>query len=270
MKYLILFILSLILNVNPVFGQQDPYRGTFVTIDGNFNLSLENQNLDYWGSLTYQNMVFTLSARMENGRLRGFMNIKGQNAQPSIFEAVWHNDFLYLATSSANIYIFEKTSSSTKKSAPPNNYSTPGNVAARNNTSNPVSKPTGVDGNAYSRIAGSKLYIYTKPNSLLSNQSTSSYTEIDFCSNGYFNDYSESTALVEGGSRDPNTGTYSANAGVAGTGNYNGSWTVGYGQLVLHYANGNTVQYPINQVLSGSWNRERTKFAMDWKKGNCK
>ena len=243
------------------FGQ-DPYVGTFLTTDGNFQLSIQEQQQTYWGTINYGQMVFNLSGTMQNDRLVGMLAMQGQLAQPSRFEAIWHNNFLYLTTANANIYIFkkQKNSASPLTQAPTNN-----NYQQRQNNQ----QNTGSGGQAFNRISGSKLYIYTSSSSVLSS-SSSSYSEIDFCPNGYFKDYSEASTYVQGGNYDYNTGTYDAGAGAASSGNYNGSWSIGNGALILQYGNGQTASYDLNEVLSGSWQRGRTKFAMDWNKGSCR
>jgi len=126
---------------------------------------------------------------------------------------------------------------------------------------------------AHQRIGGSKLII-ASVGSIISSYNVSSWTELDFCPNGYFVDFSESYVHVEGSSRNPNTGQPTITATSANASNATGAWGImeiqGQPALVLQYQNGSTVTYSLEDVMSGSWEQGRFRFAMDWGKGQCR
>lgn len=125
--------------------------------------------------------------------------------------------------------------------------------------------------NAEERIGGSALHVFTEASPIA--HSGYAYTKIDFCPNGHFLQFSESGLIVSDGRNDyngePITGVYAASNGLS-----NGTWgiTEAEGQQVvaLQFRDGSAASYPLEAFMSGSWERGRTNFAVDWGNGECR
>ncbi|MEM9671059.1 MAG: hypothetical protein ACFB15_29925 [Cyclobacteriaceae bacterium] len=126
--------------------------------------------------------------------------------------------------------------------------------------------------NAAARISGSAFHIYTSPGPW-SDSSTSSYHKVDFCPNGHFMRFFETSLIVKGGPRnyngEPVTGVYAASNGLT-----SGTWSIaevnGQSWLVLQFDEGFTWTYELAKIMEGGWKEGRTRFAMDWGKGVCR
>ncbi|MEO0333742.1 MAG: hypothetical protein AAF223_19055 [Bacteroidota bacterium] len=126
--------------------------------------------------------------------------------------------------------------------------------------------------NAVDRIAGSAFHIFTS-SSPWSENSHSSYHKVDFCPNGHFMRFFETSLIVEGGPTNYNgervTGVYAASNGLT-----SGVWGItevnGQSMLILQFDEGYTWEYELEKILEGGWKVGRTRFAMDWDKGVCR
>lgn len=120
-------------------------------------------------------------------------------------------------------------------------------------------------------ITGGQLVIYYQ-SSYLSDNTASSITYVDFCSDGRYRYSYDSSYTVKGTQNTSNRNNRANGAGVAEN---EGEWSVlkFKGSLYLEIIDfqGKKAYYPIdiNNLMSGSWKQGRTSYAFAVNKGNC-
>lgn len=301
MKFpIIIIVLLLSLSACQLDGQnQDIFSGTFMDQQQGIGMVLEEAQDGYRGYMVFAGYKFPVYAQRKGNYLNGQMSNNNGGTMP--FEASAGSNELIVKIMGQegrlqrvdmneiyqNAGVQAQSYNDYSASYPQNNssgynqaYSSGYNQNQNQNYSSGYSQTQQSYSNSGSqyanlrqRIAGSKLYRMNK-GSILSGSSNYSYSEISFCSNGYFSNNTESTVGVQGGNYDYNTGQYDAYAGAASSGNYGGRWEItnvqGRPSLVLYHNGGYTWTFALQNVQNGSWNEGRTKYAMEWGKGNCR
>jgi len=277
MKSTVFLIASMILLMSCQVGAQngDPFTGTFVDQQNSTALVLNADGSNYQGVISSGYVSFNLTAQKVGEQLQGQIHSGVGTSVP--WTAQINGNQLFFSSSGATTTFFrmahngQNTGNTGYNGGSAQYPGYPQQQPQQGNTSYQNQGGASVSGPEASKIAGSRLYWFRKASVLATGGGA--YGEIDFCSNGTFKDYSESSVTVEGGSRDYNTGQNSAWAGGASWERGSGRWTItnvqGQRSLVLQYNNGNNVTYQINNVMSGSWYIGRVKYAMDWGKGQC-
>jgi hypothetical protein len=238
----------------------DPFAGYFVDEQRTVAVQMENFEGTYSGVMTDGESVFyELTARSDGGRLVGEVVADGQ---PVPFVAENHGGFLVYRIEGVGYKFYRFEPEATTETQP--SHGTQGQQQPQ--AANP--QPSPQLGGAAGQIARSRLYWNQKRSIIAS--SGGAYGEIDFCSNGYFWDSSESSVNVQ--VRDY-TGDTLASAGAASAGTYTGRWNIeqrdGQPSLVLYYGSGGTYYYYLSTVMGGSWRDGSYKYAMEWGTSRC-
>ncbi len=273
MKNTLIFFTSVLLMFSCQVGAQnsDPFVGTFVDQQQSTALVLQTSGNGYEGAISSGNIYFTLTAQRVGQQLQGQIISGIGTSLP--WSATINGNQLQMSASGVTTVFYRMNTQGQPQGG---NGSNTDYQNYQRGASNPYNNGnTGVGNQLSSReaqkIAGSRLYWFRKASILATGGGA--YGEIDFCPNGFFKDYTESSITVEGGSRDYNTGRNTAWASSASWERSSGKWSItnvqGQRALVLQYKNGNTVTYYLNNVMSGSWYIGKVKYAMDWGKGQC-
>jgi len=270
---------------------QDPFVGHFVDQQQTATIRLQRVGDNYQGHMTGGQLTYQLWGQRNGNILSGQISSGGMSFP---LYAEDQGNFLMFMIAGVPVQFFRRENvtggqppqqqgypdqshsqdqnPTSQNQVPP--YRTPQhNVPPYNQTQSSYPQTgSSQTNNAAQQIAGARMHWITKT-SILSSSSGGAYGEIDFCSNGQFLDYSESSVSVQGGTYNYNTGQYSSSAGAASTSNSQGRWQVtnenGELLLVMNYHNGNTYSYYVSNVLDGSWRDGQYKYAMDWGKAQC-
>jgi hypothetical protein len=238
----------LLLLVSAAVSAADPFSGHFVDEQRTVAIEIENFDGTYNGVMTDGvNIFYELVAKSDGTRLVGQVIADGQSIP---FVAEDHGShFVY--TIDGVGYKFYRFESDAGAPSPQQSQS-----------------PNPPASGAAQQIARSRLYWNQKRSIIAS--SGGAYGEIDFCSNGYFWDSSESSVNVQ---VKDYTGDTLASAGAASSGSYTGRWNIeqrdGQPSLILYYGNGSTYYYYLSTVMGGSWRDGSYRYAMEWGTSRC-
>ena len=250
LAYLLLMLICLCFLIGNHAIAQTSFTGTYKNELYGTTLTLSEQRGEYRGTLSTGYMDFELSATLANGELSG--KVFHGNQQHIPWKAKMVGEQL-LVEAYGGRHPYRKIS----PSASPPKGGSKGILSS----------------NEAQRIAGSKLHWYQEASIFAS--SGGAYGEIDFCSDGTFRDYSESSVMVEAGPDNYNREYYDqmGSAGAASVSRSSGYWTIvkyqGVAYVGIQYSTGATASAPLTQVMSGTWYVGKRKYAMGWGKGQC-
>ncbi|MGF1511903.1 MAG: hypothetical protein ACFB9M_20605 [Myxococcota bacterium] len=243
------------------------FAGTFYNAESGSVIELHRAQGSYRGTLSLGTLKAELQASVDEDHLMGLMRL-GQG-EPLGFIGWFDKDVLVIESVSGAIR-YVRTSN-----RPGSGAGSPGPAKAQQNRPQPEAPEAagGPTGQAAARIGGSALFILST-GSIMRPHSSYSSSEIDFCSNGTFRDRSEYGYSV-GGDYDVERGQNDDWAGGAGRTRSSGRWAIEQGQqgpvVRLYWNNeeGSRTDYPLQQFMEGRWRVGRTKYAVDWKNGEC-
>lgn len=246
--FLLLACLCMLISHSSYAQSGNSLAGTYKNDLYGTTLILAPDASGFKGVLTTGYMNFQVTATQSNGQLTG--SVMHGNGQPISWTARMNGEQLIVdAYGAQNAY--RKVSTDTK-------LPTQGMLASAE----------------AQRIGGSRLYWYREASIIAT--SGGAYGEIDFCPDGTFRDYSESSVMVEAGPDNYNREYYDkmGSAGYASNSRSSGYWTIvnyqGVPYVGIQYASGGSNSAPLSQVMGGTWYVGKTKYAMDWGKGQCR
>jgi len=260
-------------------SQIDKFVGSFTNAQQNISLRMKKVQTVYHGVVQSQDGIFAVSAQKVGQQLSGIIytpsghiNFKiipqnGALAISALGKTEWYRKLShkheldgidlspYMTNSTNTDYDYGYTQYNGTETQ---RYRTSPNAQAGGAASN-----TSTDPQLFQLIAGSQLVIYNRT-SYLNDNSASSMTYVNYCSNGRFSISYEGSFSVGGGvssgaNRGQNSGTWKLMNSVKGP------------QIQLRYNNGKVENYPVykNYLLQGRWRIGNTQYAIQRNKAVC-
>lgn len=260
-------------------SQIDVFVGSFTNTQQNISLRMKKVQMAYHGVVQSQDGVFAVSAQKVGQQLAGVIytpsgNIdfqiipqNGALAITALGKTEWYRKLShkheldgidlspYMNNSTSADYDYGYTQYNGTETQ---GYRTSPNAQPGRGSSN-----TSTDPQLFQLIAGSQLVIYNRT-SYLNDNSASSLTYVNYCSNGRFSITYEGSFSVGGG----------VSSG-ANQGQNSGAWKLMNGangpQIQLRYNNGKVENYPVykNYLLQGRWRIGNTQYAIQRNKAVC-
>lgn len=260
-------------------AQQDIFVGSFTNAQKNVSLRMKPVQGEYHGVVQSKDGVFAISAKKVGQQLSGIIYTQASQID---FQIVPQNGVLAISTMGNTEWYYRISSQhelagidlTPYMTAPANTDYDYGYTQHNGNESEryrtyPNTQAGRTNPNAYNDpqlfqlIAGSQVVIYNRT-SYLNDNTASSLTYVNYCSNGRFSiSYDGSFATNGGGasgaSRSQNSGRWQLMAGPNGP------------QIQLQYNNGKVEQYPVykNYLLQGRWRIGNTQYAIQRNKAVC-
>lgn len=298
MKSLFLTIIMGLFLVRPSFGQSADYSGTYVNNSYTIYLQFKLVDNEYHGLLQTTAGNFAMRGTTENQQLKGsIFAVDGQIE----FTAQWQNNSLnfnaygyaeyyqmvtqehtlhgfdltpYFQTSPGSQYLMEGSAEMPEETQDfEHSYSQHNGQASEKMQTYPEKRrqtnsgySTLNDPELRNLIAGSQLVFYTRT-SIFNDNTASSITYVNFCSNGSFSINYDGSFSVEG--------NFGGNAQGATYGKNSGTWQLVSVQdqpaVYLSYYNGNTSINPVvkQNLINGRWKIGNTQYSIQRNKVRC-
>lgn len=260
-------------------AQQDVFVGHFTNSLQNISLRMKSVQGGYHGVVQSQEGAFAVSAQKVGRQLSGVIYTQSGNIDFKIVSqdkalaitAMGKTEWYYKLSNQHELAGIDLTPYLTKSdhSDYDYGYTQYNGTESQRYRSTPNSSTGGSNPNAYNDpqlfqlIAGSQLVIYNRT-SYLNDNSASSMTYVNYCSNGRFSIKYEGSFSVGGGvssgaNHGQNSGSWQLMRGVNGP------------QIQLRYNNGKVETYPVykNYLLQGRWRIGNTQYAIQRNKAIC-
>ncbi len=279
MKKQVLFLFFACLLSSTLLGQQDVFSGSFTNSLQTIALRMKPVQGGYHGVVQSQEGVFAVSAQKVGRQLSGVIYTQSGNIDFKIvpqnkalaITALGKTEWYYKLSELHELDAIDLTPYMTNSSNSDYDYGYTqyNGTESERYRSSPNSPGGSTPSNAYNDpqlfqlIAGSQLVIYNRT-SYLNDNSASSLTYVNYCSNGRFSINYE--------------GSFSVGGGVSSGANHgqnSGSWQLMGGangpQIQLRYNNGKVETYPVNKnyLLQGRWRTGNTQYAIQRNKAVC-
>ena len=277
-KHTLFLVLTFFLNIS-LLGQQDVFSGSFANSLQTVGLRMKPVQGGYHGVVQSQEGVFAVSAQKVGRQLSGVIYTQSGNIDFKIvpqnnalaITALGKTDWYHKLSELHELDGIDLTPYMTNASHTDYDYGYTqynGNESERYrgapNTPGGNANPNGYnDPQLFQLIAGSQLVIYNRT-SYLNDNSASSLTYVNYCSNGRFSIQYEGSFSVGGGASSganhgQNSGTWQLLGGANGP------------QVTLRYDNGKVETYPVykNYLLQGRWRIGNTQYAIQRNKAVC-
>ena len=279
MKKHILVLLLIGLSGATLQSQVDVFSGSFANSLQTIALRMKPVQGGYHGVVQSQEGVFAVSAQQVGRQLSGVIYTQSGNIDFKIvpqnkalaITAMGKTEWYYKLSEQHELDGIDLTPYMTNSANTDYDYgytqyngtesekyrSTPGAPGGSGN-------PNGYnDPQLFQLIAGSQLVIYNRT-SYLNDNSASSLTYVNYCSNGRFSIKYEGSFSVGGGvssgaNHGQNSGAWQLRGGANGP------------QVHLRYDNGKVETYPVykNYLLQGRWRIGNTQYAIQRNKAVC-
>lgn len=279
MKTPILFLFFTYLASGILTAQQDVFSGSFANRLQTVALRMKPVQGGYHGVVQSQEGVFAVSAQKVGQQLSGVIYTQSGNIDFKIvpqnkalaITAMGKTEWYYKLSNQHELENIDLTPYMTHSNNTDYDYgytqyngteseryrSAPGAPGGSRN-------PNGYnDPQLFRLIAGSQVVIYNRT-SYLNDNSASSLTYVNYCSNGRFSIQYEGSFSVGGGASSGanhgrNSGTWQLMGGANGP------------QIQLRYGNGKVETYPVykNYLLQGRWRIGNTQYAIQRNKAVC-
>ena len=278
MKTRILILLATFVVNLYSFSQTSSFVGTF--LNGNSSISLQFKQVDneYHGMLATAGASFAIRAEQSadhlEGKIFGLNGPIGFAAQLSgdqmIFTATGYNETFYKYSDEHNLANYDLTpymvdfGKGTNQNNNPSNSPQTQSPSTQNGINSPY--PDLNNQEVFNIVAGSQL-VYYQRTSYVNDNTASSITYMNFCSNGTFTINYDGSFSVEG--------DYGGNVHGASRGSNSGYWKLvnyqGQPAVYLQYYNGqsNVNPFNINNVKQGRWRIGNTQYTLQRNKVYC-
>ncbi|RIV68866.1 hypothetical protein [Flagellimonas aequoris] len=259
------------------FSQSPSIEGTFLNSNSSISIQFKQMGDEYHGMLATAGASFAIRAEQSANRLTG--KIFGLNGpidftaqlgeRQMLFAATGYNETFYKYSDEHNLAGYDLTPYMV-------DYGT--GTGQNSNSNAPQAKsPSAQNGlkspypdlnnqEVYNIVSGSQL-VYYQRTSYVNDNTGSSITYVNFCSNGTFTINYDGSFSVEG--------DYGGNVHGASRGSNSGYWKLvsyqGQPAVYLLYYNGqsNVNPFNINDVKQGRWRRGNTQYALQRNKVSC-
>ena len=269
LKYFTFFIFCLYLNFSI---SQNLYEGSFMTTDGQFGMQMKEVDTGFHGVLVANQTMFAVKGTKTSKGIKGMVYSENGNYPftGSPIQGGWN------VTSEGTSYYFYQISTEHEldsldltpyfKEGSLSNQSSSSNQSSQNQNTEVPEDYTGIAKKVYNNLAGSQLVFYQRT-SYVNDNTASSLTYVNFCSDGRFNLNYDGGFSVEGDYGNAQGASYGSNSGT---------WKVETAPnknpaVVLYYANGQSGRYYVNlaNLQAGRWRIANTQYALVKNKVYC-
>ncbi|MEM9363353.1 MAG: hypothetical protein AAGA43_11990 [Bacteroidota bacterium] len=263
MKYFTFFVFCLFLNFSIA---QNLYEGSFMTTDGQFGMQMKEVDTGFHGVLVANQTMFAVKGTKTSEGIKGMVYSENGNYRfvGSPIQGGWH-----VTSEGASYYFYQISTEHELDELNLNPYFKGGSVStqsSQNQNTEVSTSYTGIAKQVYNNLASSQLVFYQRT-SYVNDNTASSLTYVNFCSDGRFNLNYDGGFSVEG--------DY-GNAQGASRGSNFGTWKVETDPnknpaVVLYYANGQSARYFVNlaNLQAGRWRIANTQYALVKNKVYC-